>query len=155
MLATLKSSKADVSSVSPSSGRLEELWVVCGFICRKWSYPFGGVWWREKKNKLVEWKALVDTVGIKSADVEDKFCSSVLQLSELLRWRERPQTAICCLEWLGRYFGTLPQSKIKIRYVWNNIESRKINKQVDKQPLSKMKPSRWMNICLEESSCVG
>ena len=32
-----------------------------------------GVWWRENKNKLVEWKALVDTVGIKSADLEDKF----------------------------------------------------------------------------------
>ena len=25
------------------------------------------------KNKLVEWKALVDTVGIKSADLKDKF----------------------------------------------------------------------------------
>ena len=31
------------------------------------------VWWRENKNKLVESKALVDTVGIKSADLEDKF----------------------------------------------------------------------------------
>ena len=30
--------KADVSSVSPSSERLEELWVLCGFTCRKWSY---------------------------------------------------------------------------------------------------------------------
>ena len=41
-LATVKSLKADVSSVSPSSERLEELWVVCGFICRKWSYAIGG-----------------------------------------------------------------------------------------------------------------
>ena len=32
-----------------------------------------GIWWRENKNKLVEWKALVDTVGIKNADLEDKF----------------------------------------------------------------------------------
>ena len=32
-----------------------------------------GIWWRENKNRLVEWKALVDTVGIKSADLEDKF----------------------------------------------------------------------------------
>ena len=32
-----------------------------------------GVWWRENKNKLVEWKALVYTVEIKSADLEDKF----------------------------------------------------------------------------------
>ena len=37
-LATVKDKKADVSSVSPSSERLEDLWVVCGFICRKWSY---------------------------------------------------------------------------------------------------------------------
>ena len=29
-----------------------------------------GVWWRENKNKLVEWKALVNTVGIKSADFQ-------------------------------------------------------------------------------------
>ena len=43
-LATVKSLKADVSSVSPSSERLEELWVVCGFICRKWSYAIGGNW---------------------------------------------------------------------------------------------------------------
>ena len=39
-LATLKSKKTDVSSVSPSSERLEKLWVVCGFICKKWSYAF-------------------------------------------------------------------------------------------------------------------
>ena len=31
------------------------------------------IWWRENKNKLVEWKAPVDTVGIKSADLKDKF----------------------------------------------------------------------------------
>ena len=27
----------------------------------------------KNKNKLVEWKAPVDTVGIKSADLKDKF----------------------------------------------------------------------------------
>ena len=32
-----------------------------------------GVWWRENKNKLTEWKVLVDTVGIKCANLEDKF----------------------------------------------------------------------------------
>ena len=31
------------------------------------------IWWRENKNKLVEWKAPIDTVGIKSADLKDKF----------------------------------------------------------------------------------
>ena len=41
-LAAVQSLKADVSSVSPSSVRLKELWVVCGFICRKWSYHIGG-----------------------------------------------------------------------------------------------------------------
>ena len=30
------------------------------------------------------------------------FCSRFLRLSELTRCKERPQTAICCLEWLGR-----------------------------------------------------
>ena len=32
-----------------------------------------GKWWRENKNKLVEWKALVDAVWIKSFDLKDKF----------------------------------------------------------------------------------
>ena len=38
---------------------------VCMYVCM----------WRENKNKLFEWKRLVDTVGIKSADLEDKFLS--------------------------------------------------------------------------------
>ena len=29
------------SSVSPSSERMEGLWVVCGFIWREWSYAIG------------------------------------------------------------------------------------------------------------------
>ena len=40
-LATSKGKKADVSSVSPSSERLEKLWVVCRFICKKWSCAIG------------------------------------------------------------------------------------------------------------------
>ena len=32
-----------------------------------------GIWWRENKNELVEWKAFVDTMMIKSADLKDKF----------------------------------------------------------------------------------
>ena len=32
-----------------------------------------GIWWRENKNELVERKAFVDTVGINSDDLEDKF----------------------------------------------------------------------------------
>ena len=33
------------------------------------------MWWRENNftKKLVEWKALVDTARIKSADLKDKF----------------------------------------------------------------------------------
>ena len=32
-MVTVKSAEADVVSVSPSSERLKELWVVCGFTC--------------------------------------------------------------------------------------------------------------------------
>ena len=32
-----------------------------------------GIWWRENKNKLVEWEAFVDTVGIKRADLKYGF----------------------------------------------------------------------------------
>ena len=41
-LVTVKSFKADVSSVSLSSDRMEKLWVVC--VClyaKKWSYAIG------------------------------------------------------------------------------------------------------------------
>jgi len=48
-LATVTSYKADVSSVGPSSERMEGLWVVCGFIWRKWSYAIG--WNIVTKNK--------------------------------------------------------------------------------------------------------
>ena len=41
-LAIVKIKKTDVSSVSPSSERFEEFWVVRGFICKKWSYAIGG-----------------------------------------------------------------------------------------------------------------
>ena len=37
-LAGVKAKKADILSISPSSEQLEELWVVCGFISRKWNY---------------------------------------------------------------------------------------------------------------------
>jgi len=47
---------------------MEELWIVCGFIWRvELRY-----WWEnsdeKNMNKLVEWKALVDTYGIKAND---------------------------------------------------------------------------------------
>ena len=35
---TTSTKKADVLSISPCSEQLEELWVVCGFIRRKWNY---------------------------------------------------------------------------------------------------------------------
>ena len=35
--------------------------------------PLVGIWWQENKNKLVEWEALADSVGIKGVDLEDKF----------------------------------------------------------------------------------
>ena len=31
-----------------------------------------GIWW-QKKIKLVKWKVLIDTMGIKSANMKDKF----------------------------------------------------------------------------------
>ena len=54
-LATETITKADVSSVSPSSERIEEQWVVCAFKGRKWNYVIGGNKATGKnKNKLVE-----------------------------------------------------------------------------------------------------
>ena len=36
-----RDSEADVSSVRPSSERIEELWVVCGLYTEIWSYAIG------------------------------------------------------------------------------------------------------------------
>ena len=58
----------------------------------------------KKQQKLVEWKAFVDTVRIKSADLKTKFMfQSFAAFRACLMYREKPQTAICCLEWLGRF----------------------------------------------------
>ena len=73
----------------------------CG-LCVVYIQKYGatllvGAWQREKQqNKLVEWKAFVDTVRIKSAELKNNFCSRVFRLSVFPWCRERPQTAICC-----------------------------------------------------------
>ena len=55
-LATLKSLKADVSSVSPFSERLEELWVACVFLCWNGATLLVEIWWRENKRvKSARW----------------------------------------------------------------------------------------------------
>ena len=102
-LATVESFKAGVSSVSPSSEGLEELWVVCGLICRKWSYfvPLVGIWWRETGIKSLNEKRSLISWGLRVPVWKMNFRSSLLRLSELHRCKERLQTAICCLECLG------------------------------------------------------
>ena len=93
-MATVKSLKSDVLRVSPLSEQLEELWVVCGFICRNW-WEYGdekiGINWLNKKCSLILW-------GLRVPIWKINFCSSVLRLSALPRCRDRPQTAICCFE---------------------------------------------------------
>ena len=57
-----------------ADGGMEELWVVCVFICRKWSYAISGnMLTRINKNKLVSRKAFVGIVGIRSAYLIGKF----------------------------------------------------------------------------------
>ena len=50
-----------------------------------------GIWSQENKNKLAEWKAFIDTMGLKSAYLRDNFCSGVLQPSKPPRPPEQPQ----------------------------------------------------------------
>ena len=38
---TYRDSKAEVSSVSPSTERIKELWVACGLYIEIWSYAIG------------------------------------------------------------------------------------------------------------------
>ena len=60
-------------------------------------------------NKLVEWKVPIDGMGIDDASLKDKFLfysfvpqTVVPRFSKLFRCEESSQTAICCLECLGR-----------------------------------------------------
>ena len=55
-----------------------------------------------KKNYLSEKRSLIPW-GLRVPIWKINFCSSVLRLSELPRCNRRPQTAIFCLEWLGRW----------------------------------------------------
>ena len=53
-MATVKSLKADASSVSPSSEQLEELWVVC--VCLyagNGATLLLGIWWLENKIEII------------------------------------------------------------------------------------------------------
>ena len=50
------------------------------------------------KDKLVERKVSMDTLGIKSAKLQDKFFLRVSWLSRLPRCRKKPQSASHCLE---------------------------------------------------------
>ena len=50
----------------------------------------------------LEWKASLIPWGLRVPIWKINFCSRVLRLSVLPWCRERPQTTISCLEWLGR-----------------------------------------------------
>ena len=87
-MAAVKSFKAYVSSVSPSSERMEEFWVVCVYM-RKIELR---CWWEDDdENKLVERKAFLDTVETKSSYLKGKFLFKS-------SCKERTQTAMCFLE---------------------------------------------------------
>ena len=51
--------------------------------------------------KLNEKRSLI-SLGLSVPIWKIIFCSRVLRLSVLPWWRETSQTAICCIEWLGR-----------------------------------------------------
>ena len=79
----------------------------CG-LCVVYIQKYGatllvGAWQREKQqNKLVEWKRSLIPSGLRVPIWKINFCSRVLRLSVFPWCRERPQTAICCIEWFGR-----------------------------------------------------
>ena len=57
-MATVRSFKANVSSVSPSSERMEELQAVRVFKCRKWSYAIVGNMVTRKSRKIGRMKSV-------------------------------------------------------------------------------------------------
>ena len=76
---------------------------MCGLYIERWSYAIGWC--------MVTWKITINSLNVKRSLIpwglrvpiwKMNFCSRVLRLSVLPWCRERPQTAICCLEWFGR-----------------------------------------------------
>ena len=65
-----------------------------------WVALLVGAWYCEKQE--VKWKVFDDAVRIKTADFKNRLLFQSLQLSVLPWCRGRLQTAICCLEWVGR-----------------------------------------------------
>ena len=83
-------------------------WRNCGlcvvYYTEIWSYAIG---WFLATWKTTDWvnylkeKRLLILWGLRVPIWKINFCFSVLQLSVLPWCRERPQTAICCVEWFG------------------------------------------------------
>ena len=74
-LSTAKSPKADASNsfkpfVKPIRGIVGFVWLYLQKMELRYWWEYGE---EKKNNKFVEWKALVDTVVIKSVDLKDKF----------------------------------------------------------------------------------
>ena len=51
----------------------DDLWLSVSCYSENGASLLVGLWWWLNKSKLDEWEALVDTMGIKSADLKDKF----------------------------------------------------------------------------------
>ena len=79
-------SKANFSSVSPSSKGIEELWVGCVLYKERWSYAFdrGTVTrntnGKKTNNKSVDWEASVHAASNRKLIWKINFCFRVLQL---------------------------------------------------------------------------
>ena len=70
------------------------LWVYIQKVELRYWWEYGdekaGIDSLNEKRSLIPW-------GLRVPIWKIKFCSSVLRLSDLPRYKERPQTAICCL----------------------------------------------------------
>ena len=96
--------KADFSSVSPSSERIEKLWgavVLYGSVEEE--LPLVEIWWHEFYDKLAEWGAFIDPVWRECTQLKDEW-----SLEDFFGFlcscgvRNGPQIVILWWEWLGR-----------------------------------------------------
>ena len=97
--------KADVSSVSPSSERIEKLWRVIGLhenveqLSHWWKYGHMNLW----INYWNAGEAFISPVWRESVTYSWKmnFCSTLLRLSLFPWFKNSPQIVRLCWEWLG------------------------------------------------------
>ena len=102
-------------------------------------------------------------MGLRVPISKINFCSRVLRLSDLSKCKERPQIAICCLEWLGKskclatgFDASLsfPVANLHFQLSWYNqitIVSQSVSQSVRQAGRKESRQQPWVSYFIIQS----